>query len=121
MKIEAGNEYICALVVHMGLLGKRDVEAVIDVDTPTSFHGYGHLTGKPIKILGRTVDDSMRMYFDDGSIDGDDFSFTVTGGGITATFKASVADDGTIKSTANAGGVLNIKITGAVKDVVPLG
>ena len=63
MKIEAGNEYICALVVHMGLLGKRDVEAVIDVDTPTSFHGYGHLTGKPIKILGRTVDDSMRMYY----------------------------------------------------------
>lgn len=121
MKIEAGNEYICALVVHLGLLGKRDVEAVIDVDTPTSFHGYGHLTGKPIKIAGRTIDDTMHMYFNDGVIDGDGFSFTVTGGDITATFKATVADDGSITGAANAGGVLNFKITGAVKDVVPLG
>lgn len=120
MKIEAGNEYTCALVVHLGLLGKRDVEAVIDVTTPTSFLGYGHLTGKPIKILGRTIDDTMRMYFDDGTIDGDDFSFTVTGGGITATFKATVDDNGSIAGTVNAGGALSFKITGAVKDVKPL-
>ena len=120
MKIESGNEYTCALVVHMGLLGKRYVEAVIDVDTPTSFHGYGRLTGKPFSFGGIKVDDTMRMYFNDGVIDGDGFSFTVTGGGITATFKATVADDGSITGTANAGGVLNIKLTGAVTKVTPL-
>lgn len=120
MKIESGNEYVCALVVHMGLLGKRDVEAVIDVDTPTSFHGFGRLTGKPISLAGHTIDETSRMYFDDGVIDGNSFSFTVSGGGITATFDAQVADDGSITGKANAGGVLNIKITGAVKSVSPL-
>ncbi|MBO4351943.1 MAG: hypothetical protein J5818_00430 [Eggerthellaceae bacterium] len=120
MGIESGNEYVCALVVHMGLLGKRDVEAVIDVDTPTSFHGYGRLVGKPITIAGMTVDENSRMYFNDGVIDGDSFAFTVSGGGITATFNAQVAEDGSITGKANAGGVLSIKITGAIKSVSPL-
>ena len=120
MKIEPGYEYTCALVVHMGLLGKRDVEATIDVDTPTSFHGHGRLTGKPFSFAGLKVDDTMCMYFNDGVIDGNQFSFTVSGGGITATFKVVVADDGSITGTANAGGVLNIKLTGTVTKVAPL-
>ena len=70
MEIEPGYEYTCALVVHMGLLGKRDVEATIDVDTPTSFHGHGRLTGKPFSFAGLKVDDTMCMYFNDGVIDG---------------------------------------------------
>ena len=102
MVIEAGFRYTCALVVHLGLLGKRNVEAVIDVDTPTSFHGFGHLVGKPISLLGMTVDESSQMYFKDGVIEGDTFAFEVTGRGLTAKFNVTVAPDCSIRGTANA-------------------
>ena len=120
MEIKEGYEYTCNLVVHMGLLGKRNVEAIIDVDTPTSFHGRGHMMGKPINFAGMKIDESSYMYFENGVIEGSTFTFEITGKGLTAKFVVQVADNGSITGKANAGGILNIKLTGNIAGVAPL-
>ena len=120
MIIEPGLQYTCSLVAHLGLLGKRDVEAIIDVDTPTHFSGFAHLVSKPIKVLGMKVDDTMRLYFDNGVIAGNNVSFSVTKADITATLKAEVANSGAITGSVNAGGVLSVRLTGSITDVQPL-
>lgn len=120
MKIEPKHEYICDLVVNMGLFGKHGVQAVVDVDTPTSFHGYGRLTGESFKILGFEIDSNMQMVFENGVIDGDTLTFSVSEGSLSATFTTQVAEDGSITGKAEAAGLLRMDLSGTVSSVKAL-
>ena len=118
--IEAGNKYTCDLVASIGLFGKHDMQVIVDVDTPTSFHGYGRLKGDSVNILGIKLDANQQVNFSNGVIDGDELSCTISKGSVSASFKVHVSDDGSIKGTADAMGIVRVRLAGKVSDIKPL-
>ena len=114
MNIEPGYEYTCDLVVDLGLFGKHDVQTIIDVDSPTGFHGTGRLTGEPFKVLSFEINGDSVLVFENGVIEGNKLSFSVAEGGLSATFTTFLAEDGSITGTAEAAGILRMKLSGHV-------
>ena len=120
IQIQAGHEYTCDLVASAMLFGKHDVRVVVDVDTPTSFHGYGHLKSGSVSVLGMKFDASQRLEFDGGVIDGSELSCSIGEGSMSASFKAQLAGDGSVKGTAQAMGLLRLRLDGKVVSVEPI-
>lgn len=114
MELETGSTYHFDLKADLGLFGKRDVRVSTTIDSPTTFHGYAHLMGEPLRLLGYEVDESMRLIFDEGVIEGDNLAFSVAEGALSASFRATIAPDNTVTGSGEAGGLLRIKLAGTV-------
>ena len=60
--------------------------------------------------------DIMKIYLkiENGIIEGNKLSFSVAEGGLSATFTTFLAEDGSITGTAEAAGILRMKLSGHV-------
>jgi len=100
MTVRPGYNYHCEISAKYGLMPIR-VNAVIRVDSETSFHGEGTIMGKTIAFNNGTVKDGK-------------YCFSVSAKGMTAAIEASLNSDGSITGTATVAGSKPIPCKGKV-------